>query len=143
MSNETQAIIIGSSLRMRGAPGAITMMASQGRIIPADAGSTGHILGQSGEHADHPCGCGEHRITVSVLWMMGGSSLRMRGAPARKPMESRTGAEDHPCGCGEHLRFCSGSACRMGSSLRMRGARACCVCKALSPRIIPADAGST
>ena len=49
-------------------------------IIPADAGSTEHGSLRYPRHKDHPRGCGEHLVTVLLIWPTVGSSPRMRGA---------------------------------------------------------------
>ena len=51
--------------------------------------------------------------------------------------------QDHPRGCGEHCRPGSEAAGCAGSSPRMRGALQSMSFGYTSPRIIPADAGST
>ena len=132
----------GSSPRMRGARTAIFGRPTSGRIIPAYAGSTrtadtvmclwgDHsayagstvVLGSEGwQGRDHPRVCGEHLFTSSILFVLEGSSPRMRGAhfglagqpwvswiiPAyagstwtRAWAWSRSG--DHPRVCGEHV----------------------------------------
>ena len=111
----------GSSPRMRGAPGAFRLETIQSRIIPADAGST--CTGSGGESSfwDHPRGCGEHFLSLSMVYRFRGSSPRMRGAQCRIPgsrcsagiipadagstrANGRLGGicKDHPRGCGEH-----------------------------------------
>ena len=71
---------VGSSPRMRGAPGHDHRSRAIARIIPADAGSTGTAMDQLGSHADHPRGCGEHELDTNLATNNLGSSPRMRGA---------------------------------------------------------------
>ena len=92
----------------------------------------------------------------------GGSSPRMRGAPAqgrgpsRKPgiIPADAGStspgfwgycniRDHPRGCGEHVIFSPLRDGVMGSSPRMRGAQSQSDLARSMGGIIPADAGST
>ena len=51
--------------------------------------------------------------------------------------------QDHPRGCGEHYTTITRKQADLGSSPRMRGARLAHIMVAVTPRIIPADAGST
>ena len=51
---------LGSSPRMRGAPGPCMRISAAWGIIPADAGSTQAKAGESLVETDHPRGCGEH-----------------------------------------------------------------------------------
>ena len=111
---------------------------------------------------DHPRGCGEHLIIISIPHTPTGSSPRMRGAhtfdelyryrmriiPAdagstAKYWDVVVSWEDHPRGCGEHDFRLNAMAERQGSSPRMRGALITSWPKRSSIRIIPADAGST
>ena len=111
----------GSSPRMRGAHLEQLHLAASGRIIPADAGSTGGHRLYTLCKRDHPRGCGEHLYSCSVWSNKSGSSPRMRGAlvpeaflegmlgiiPAdagSTPSRSYpwSAIEDHPRGCGEH-----------------------------------------
>ena len=52
----------------------------QGRIIPADAGSTMIFRAICSSRPDHPRGCGEHVLGVRLPLLVVGSSPRMRGA---------------------------------------------------------------
>ena len=72
---------VGSSPRMRGAPGAAPSTMPRPRIIPADAGSTPSPTGVWACPWDHPRGCGEHPTAAYTDGPAGGSSPRMRGAP--------------------------------------------------------------
>ena len=71
---------LGSSPRMRGAQfsdGGIRVVVG---IIPADAGSTFCLSSTGPRSADHPRGCGEHRVLCGTSCIRPGSSPRMRGA---------------------------------------------------------------
>ena len=70
----------GSSPRMRGAPVGADVHQEQGRIIPADAGSTQEMKSFALKREDHPRGCGEHRMRHTMKGKRKGSSPRMRGA---------------------------------------------------------------
>ena len=113
-------------------------------------------------YEDHPRGCGEHSLlTWAMVWRTG-SSPRMRGAPIcsnKRNGKTRiipadagsttcsTGRAcrngDHPRGCGEHRMRHTMKGKRKGSSPRMRGALISSGISRNTPRIIPADAGST
>ena len=56
----------GSSPRMRGAHLEQLHLAASGRIIPADAGSTGGHRLYTLCKRDHPRGCGEHRLSFKL-----------------------------------------------------------------------------
>ena len=152
----------GSSPRMRGAPGTTSANRRKTRIIPADAGSTTPCSPPSPAREDHPRGCGEHQVTISVLLFGQGSSPRMRGARTQTchlapdpgiipadagstllPFTPRQTRKDHPRGCGEHVLCSSLILAFAGSSPRMRGAPTLFDCYSSPIGIIPADAGST
>ena len=147
---------------MRGALREINPALLCKRIIPADAGSTCTSLPDSTSLRDHPRGCGEHPLLLTVWDKFQGSSPRMRGAqvpsvalrvshgiiPAdagsTTPMVTvKYPRGDHPRGCGEHLCQQCLSVVPAGSSPRMRGARSASYYLGSGRRIIPADAGST
>ena len=111
----------GSSPRMRGAQGVPGHSHDQGRIIPADAGSTKDGTANQTHPTDHPRGCGEHFYGEMDYGGFDGSSPRMRGAQAvelvdrpkdgiipadagstQKGIDKDTMKRDHPRGCGEH-----------------------------------------
>ena len=111
----------GSSPRMRGAQGRLVSQRYQGRIIPADAGSTLSVSRYVFRQGDHPRGCGEHSRMSPGWGLPSGSSPRMRGAPpatlthcqpggiipadagsTAEFINQRPDGEDHPRGCGEH-----------------------------------------
>ena len=152
----------GSSPRMRGAQDVARVVAGAPRIIPAYAGSTTTPALMPSKPGDHPRVCGEHMRDRFTDESDLGSSPRMRGAldggrdifrvrgiipayagsTATSPIKSAA-SWDHPRVCGEHC----GKQCRRpgepGSSPRMRGALRRWRLRTLSPRIIPAYAGST
>ena len=132
---------VGSSPRMRGAPGAAPSTMPRPRIIPADAGSTPSPTGVWACPWDHPRGCGEHPPPCPKGLTPLGSSPRMRGARKESPRDQsgrriipadagstkgvivlNTLTGDHPRGCGEHFSACDGFQTERGSSPRMRGA---------------------
>ena len=71
---------MGSSPRMRGAPGYQPHHPRLQGIIPADAGSTRTAPTRPNSSRDHPRGCGEHFRACQQLRLSPGSSPRMRGA---------------------------------------------------------------
>ena len=122
LSNRHVGLSLGSSPRMRGAHGGQGLDLLVDRIIPADAGSTYCPKYNGSSHWDHPRGCGEHACCAHLARDVGGSSPRMRGAPASwRTTPPKWGIipadagstldkprvvirdEDHPRGCGEHL----------------------------------------
>ena len=132
------------------------------RIIPADAGNTSLEVARQIAIEDHPRGCGEHPYIPIYLYLLQGSSPRMRGTQSgdAKLSNSRriipadagntwTGRQspglcrDHPRGCGEHPERSHRQPVRSGSSPRMRGTRRSPARSTPSRRIIPADAGNT
>ena len=153
---------LGSSPRMRGAPGFGRPSRPVEGIIPADAGSTIHIHYDMQERGDHPRGCGEHDRLEHDLLLLQGSSPRMRGALNKAPnlwlftgiIPADAGSthqfvpvgpnqRDHPRGCGEHSIGEPEAIIQEGSSPRMRGARGSPPGAFCIKGIIPADAGST
>ena len=153
---------MGSSPRMRGAQGAGFQVGDGRGIIPADAGSTHGLVCRGKRTTDHPRGCGEHRLDVSLNHSNKGSSPRMRGAPQKgsrladgqriipadagstsSPRARHWSGTDHPRGCGEHFQASITRALIQGSSPRMRGAPARRATAQRYRGIIPADAGST
>ena len=131
----------GSSPRMRGALTGYYDLRPNGRIIPADAGSTMLSPVLPSYLTDHPRGCGEHRTDSSIRVPPRGSSPRMRGALKRmayrripkRIIPADAGSTptfsgvcafsgDHPRGCGEHDVKLTQDYMAIGSSPRMRGA---------------------
>ena len=152
----------GSSPRMRGAPWLSIWPTPSSRIIPADAGSTGHVAQGVQRGTDHPRGCGEHILSVRYLIGYRGSSPRMRGAlvvfhalvtsrgiiladagSTRYEASEAERHRDHPRGCGEHSGEPLHLSQVVGSSPRMRGALLHLMHGLGLIGIIPADAGST
>ena len=152
----------GSSPRMRGKRGTVTVETQSAGLIPAHAGKT-----VSGPDFDvcggaHPRACGENRIDAAGWLSTSGSSPRMRGKlRVTDATENRVGlipahagktaadsdcfesARAHPRACGENAHIFEGEGGRGGSSPRMRGKLP------ESPRdlarlgLIPAHAGKT
>ena len=109
-------------------------------IIPADAGNTLPTCRKLILPGDYPRGCGEHRLAGQYVWILMGSSPRMRGTllpcsgcgyangiiPADAGNTLIPGShmfmlEDHPRGCGEHSAITPEAKANQGSSPRMRG----------------------
>ena len=153
---------LGSSPRMRGAPGGSLSSLILIGIIPAYAGSTRLRAMPAGARRDHPRVCGEHRCFLYPLVPRRGSSPRMRGAqfseipllPVRGIIPAYAGSTrprapaawslgDHPRVCGEHILLALIILSLMGSSPRMRGARHNQRWRHPHAGIIPAYAGST
>ena len=147
---------------MRGALVCAAADVLQGRIIPADAGSTPSPWPGPAPPPDHPRGCGEHCYSPANGLKPPGSSPRMRGAqsPQWEPPDRRgiipadagstrlacagsRSSRDHPRGCGEHRLSDLMTVREGGSSPRMRGALPVDVKPHDHAGIIPADAGST
>ena len=83
---------LGSSPRMRGAPGGSLSSLILIGIIPAYAGSTRLRAMPAGARRDHPRVCGEHSFQKYHYYQSEGSSPRMRGARAREhPPPGRSG----------------------------------------------------
>ena len=131
-------------------------------IIPAYAGNTssGQVLDLT--YRDHPRVCGEHRMSMSAMTSMAGSSPRMRGthrqacdivldegiipAYAGNTLAGEicfSPTKDHPRVCGEHRRARRHRRDPTGSSPRMRGTPTIFDSRSHKTRIIPAYAGNT
>ena len=138
----TSKTSMGSSPRMRGALRHDLVGERANGIIPAYAGST--IIGvfYSINRRDHPRVCGEHLRSKASLYVLPGSSPRMRGAlracasrlcrhgiiPAYAGSTHHLAlafqaVRDHPRVCGEHYYGDMTGLATKGSSPRMRGAR--------------------
>ena len=127
---------------MRGALDCTCLTSRLQWIIPADAGSTGHLRRDSYCVGDHPRGCGEHSVTAIRILLSGGSSPRMRGAlPWYHDGKREFGII--PADAGSTRSPCQSLKPRRGSSPRMRGAPLAASTCRWFVRIIPADAGST
>ena len=153
---------LGSSPRMRGAPGGSLSSLILIGIIPAYAGSTRLRAMPAGARRDHPRVCGEHAPASTRRLVARGSSPRMRGAhttgadnsfsdgiiPAYAGSTSerpscRCRTWDHPRVCGEHRLSWVSPWRLLGSSPRMRGAQRLGALPLVDYGIIPAYAGST
>ena len=147
---------------MRGAPIPRLSDTTDGRIIPAYAGSTKAKVDGNAVDGDHPRVCGEHYTAPCACLLTPGSSPRMRGAPRTLPIghgiggiipayagstrivKARCGGlRDHPRVCGEHARTSLSNVYESGSSPRMRGAHGTDSLRRSDAGIIPAYAGST
>ena len=152
----------GSSPHTRGARSSPTSHRSDGRIIPAYAGSTGLQLIDTALYMDHPRIRGEHASTANLAAVRRGSSPHTRGArkweirlrfgmriiPAyagstRCRSRRRGRSRDHPRIRGEHDLVVAGDSVFRGSSPHTRGARRRRPGRSAATRIIPAYAGST
>ena len=130
----------GSPPQVRGKPVRCGACARVCGITPADAGKTNPCDFCSGNHWDHPRGCGENRVRLEEHLCGLGSPPRMRGKPL--PQTKRLSVaritpadagktytvkpccrckQDHPRGCGENqVPHCLAGHFR-GSPPRMRG----------------------
>ena len=152
----------GSSPLARGALGNASRSHTRDRIIPACAGSTGRCPRSSPRCRDHPRLRGEHLESMSIAYLIWGSSPLARGAlpterrlhPSRGIIPACAGstcrcradlrrAEDHPRLRGEHASRAPSNHLRPGSSPLARGAREWPRYESGEPGIIPACAGST
>ena len=154
--------VIGSSPRMRGAPGGRQGNNGCQRFIPAHAGSTRYFCAREINLSVHPRACGEHTNRPITGYASTGSSPRMRGAPV-KPCSAASASgfipahagstkgacftrfsfSVHPRACGEHINRSAVDGSEYGSSPRMRGARILLASNGKCKRFIPAHAGST
>ena len=151
----------GSPPRMRGQGGPEGKQGPQGRITPADAGTSaaGAVLGLGA--ADHPRGCGDKRLPGFRYACCRGSPPRMRGqvgayfstrfSSGITPADAGTRRlrhrphyipRDHPRGCGDKFVFVCIFRYRSGSPPRMRGQASGLVFRHREPGITPADAGT-
>ena len=147
---------------MRGKLNRITEIAMAGRITPADAGKTKRLMVDSFGDMDHPRGCGENLVLVSVKKPFLGSPPRMRGkrAPTAVTVAGQgitpadagktalavadgVPAKDHPRGCGENRTVFKYLFTATGSPPRMRGKQINNFFNIIVLRITPADAGKT
>ena len=112
----------GSSPRLRGTPAGISQRAVAQRFIPAPAGNTNVLYGDTDSITVHPRACGEHPGNAGRNLCRCGSSPRLRGtlsdaqvltdrrrfipAPAGNtpvPDDGFPGPPVHPRACGEHF----------------------------------------
>ena len=152
----------GSSPRVRGAVGPLTVEVQALGIIPARAGSSSRKSASSSTTRDHPRACGEQALCESGDSISVGSSPRVRGAdalpdtrghlfgiiPARAGSRSRgaafgTPVRDHPRACGEQVSPRVLRNPHVGSSPRVRGAVSAIYRYPKTRGIIPARAGSS
>ena len=150
----------GSSPRVRGE--GVKPLRPSGRkgIIPAGAGKSVKRDSHQAILRDHPRGCGEKSCPLPMLWLMMGSSPRVRGevfiaranaAPigiipagaGRRAIVNRGGfvGRDHPRGCGEKSIVGVVVGAVEGSSPRVRGEELCPSACQAPFGIIPAGAG--
>ena len=114
------------------------------------------------KNRDHPRGCGENYLVMSLVDITTGSPPRMRGkrffhverrrknriTPADagktcRPLYFDCFPQDHPRGCGENPEIDSRFMEMIGSPPRMRGKRPCGGIASIIFGITPADAGKT
>ena len=156
------ALVCGSSPRMRGKRRARGRPRHHTRIIPAHAGQTYQTRPGQRHPQDHPRACGAN-AALDVAWVdPAGSSPRMRGKlggsacpcrsdriiPAHAGQTSLTPlpclrAPDHPRACGANAADTAPTMLPTGSSPRMRGKHKDFVKISTTVRIIPAHAGQT
>ena len=153
---------LGSSPHTRGAQPRCVVVGRPERIIPAYAGSTSPYRSRGACRKDHPRIRGEHTPHPRRPSQTTGSSPHTRGAleaEADRLQEARIipayagstalsellpdDVRDHPRIRGEHYDFDVWCWNSCGSSPHTRGALRPAPHSALSPRIIPAYAGST
>ena len=158
----TTRLAQGSSPRVRGKLGDLTVSDPTNRLIPACAGKTipFHPLGFA-EQA-HPRVCGENHRSCPGRALRPGSSPRVRGKPAQAPRpktsrrlipacagktsgtsSSPSATPAHPRVCGENMVSTKGTARSEGSSPRVRGKPGRGRRGSCADRLIPACAGKT
>ena len=152
----------GSSPRMRGKHAARYARTALDRIIPAHAGQTRDATCLTAARADHPRACGANAVSAGCVVWATGSSPRMRGKLAYRPIHAHADRiipahagqtrrwcvwscadPDHPRACGANWRDWLFLWRVTGSSPRMRGKQAAKAKQANAERIIPAHAGQT
>ena len=157
-----QAVMSGSSPRVRGKLLQGLDHLRRARLIPARAGKTALDNLALAHRRAHPRACGENAQVYNDILPGGGSSPRVRGKqdmgrdvpvgnrliPARAGKTTRRlrrphqGAA-HPRACGENASDRSTSPSARGSSPRVRGKRVLGAEEAVRARLIPARAGKT
>ncbi|EGO93875.1 hypothetical protein APM_3478 [Acidiphilium sp. PM] len=132
----------GSSPRLRGTPGRPPRRTALRRFIPAPAGNTQPRHRHFRHDTVHPRACGEHASASVIVFVLVGSSPRLRGT---RPVRDVPGPDCpvHPRACGEHGNGHGSRSCGCGSSPRLRGTRPGRPAAAFSGRFIPAPAGNT
>ena len=131
-------------------------------ITPADAGKTFAVRSFKKCRQDHPRGCGENRMMMSIVGIKLGSPPQVRGklggrehsgfkrgiTPAGagktkiKPTY-RPDKTDHPRRCGENDTIISWTAKEIGSPPQVRGKQCGQSLLRCTPGITPAGAGKT
>ena len=153
---------LGSSPRVRGKHRVAGLRHVPGRLIPARAGKTPHIISTRPPPRAHPRACGENNRGSRAPCIVPGSSPRVRGklepGPVREGssglIPARAGktrnspnlgllGRAHPRACGENQRTLRYPRHQAGSSPRVRGKQAPCGSGEHPPRLIPARAGKT
>ena len=152
----------GSSPRVRGTLQDAPVAPAIGRFIPACAGNTQTRKTLPCMGPVHPRVCGEHSRSISILHPSSGSSPRVRGTHAfrplwhflhrfipacagntRSPLQVCATEPVHPRVCGEHMSYVNFGFLPAGSSPRVRGTRFDGFCCGSNFRFIPACAGNT
>ena len=154
--------LFGSSPRMRGTQRRTLLRRYNLRFIPAHAGNTWTRQQRRCRRPVHPRACGEHFPEHGCVWVLCGSSPRMRGTLRRVELQvvearfipahaGNTLHPDrpvyvtsvHPRACGEHDPFGPTGFNPVGSSPRMRGTQTRVRRRLGRFRFIPAHAGNT
>ena len=132
------------------------------RLIPAHAGKTRCRMRRIRPQPAHPRACGENCTTHRTVFVVVGSSPRMRGKLAAPVLDifgvrlipahagkttsqqwERSSQKAHPRACGENVTGSLMPALRDGSSPRMRGKRDVSFLLPAVKGLIPAHAGKT
>ena len=156
------AVMHGSSPRLRGTRPPLHRRILRSRFIPAPAGNTSIQKPACGRLPVHPRACGEHWRGEGGVDGCDGSSPRLRGthadmavidrpprfipAPAGNTVCGDQGQRNnsvHPRACGEHAGAIQYVAGGDGSSPRLRGTLSRASCVRAPGRFIPAPAGNT
>ena len=157
-----QAVLLGSSPRVRGTQLLVGYRVPEEGIIPACAGNTGLKRMKASASRDHPRVCGEHDGRDVLQNRRKGSSPRVRGTHVHERCVRQFGGiipacagntisdnasgrrtRDHPRVCGEHPVHRRGILFFRGSSPRVRGTQQTIGHDHHHARIIPACAGNT
>ena len=136
------AVVLGSSPRMRGKQSTCAWSRLQRRIIPAHAGQTHTRCRRRPQAPDHPRACGANTSSTERVYPAAGSSPRMRGKrqgsatgrPNERIIPAHAGqtstqlknefySADHPRACGANPDSSWTRRSPSGSSPRMRGKR--------------------
>ena len=152
----------GSSPLARGTLGPHQRIYDQRRLIPARAGNTDRILPGCRFARPHPRSRGEHRRSVSIYALTGGSSPLARGTltaaccavtlsrliPARagntpEDLPPNQHCPAHPRSRGEHASVTAAFISGLGSSPLARGTQDLAAEMVAGGRLIPARAGNT